>query len=117
MEDLSFAVPSGECFALLGVNGAGKSTTFKALTGDIIASSGQILIHGLDIASNFEQIRHEIGYCPQEHALFDGLTPREHLEFYAGIKSLPPDGGLKDRLIDEVMSTVDLLAHEHKLSE
>lgn len=64
VEDLSFAVPSGECFALLGVNGAGKSTTFKALTADIVATSGQILMQGLDIAGNFEEIRHEIGYCP-----------------------------------------------------
>lgn len=64
VEDLSFSVPSGECFALLGVNGAGKSTTFKALTADIVATSGQIYIGGKDISKNFEEIRHDIGYCP-----------------------------------------------------
>lgn len=64
VDDASFAVDKGECFALLGVNGAGKSTTFKSLTNVINATSGQVLMNGLDVTANFTQVRHLIGYCP-----------------------------------------------------
>lgn len=49
VERISFGLDYGECFALLGVNGAGKSTCFKSLTAETIASSGKITIDGFDI--------------------------------------------------------------------
>jgi ABC-type multidrug transport system ATPase subunit len=49
VENISFGLDYGECFALLGVNGAGKSTTFKSLTADVEPSEGQISVAGLDI--------------------------------------------------------------------
>lgn len=64
VENLSFSVSAGECFALLGVNGAGKSTTFKSLTSEVQPSSGIIEINGVDITKNFSQVRKYIGYCP-----------------------------------------------------
>lgn len=65
VEQASFAVDYGECFALLGVNGAGKSTTFKSLTNVVVPSGGKIKVRGKDITTNFSDIRHRIGYCPQ----------------------------------------------------
>ena len=65
VEKASFAVNEGECFALLGVNGAGKSTTFKSLTNVVEPTSGTINILGVDIAQHFDEIRYRIGYCPQ----------------------------------------------------
>ena len=64
VERTSFGLDYGECFALLGVNGAGKSTTFKSLTNDIDATSGEITIHGLDVRRDFSTVRKSIGYCP-----------------------------------------------------
>lgn len=64
VERTSFGLDFGECFALLGVNGAGKSTTFKALTNEIIPSDGTIQINGLDVTREFGQVRKLIGYCP-----------------------------------------------------
>jgi ATP-binding cassette subfamily A (ABC1) protein 3 len=61
---LSFGLESGECFALLGVNGAGKSTTFKSLTGEVIPTKGNIKVGGFDISKDFEKARKLIGYCP-----------------------------------------------------
>lgn len=49
VERISFGLDYGECFALLGVNGAGKSTTFKSLTGDVLPTAGDITIAGFDI--------------------------------------------------------------------
>jgi ATP-binding cassette subfamily A (ABC1) protein 3 len=64
VQGVSFGLDYGECFALLGVNGAGKSTTFKSLTGDIEPSSGEISIQGYDVIKQFTEVRKLIGYCP-----------------------------------------------------
>ena len=70
VENISFGLDFGECFALLGVNGAGKSTTFKSLTSEIEASSGEITIKGFNVQTEFNKARKLIGYCPQENAIF-----------------------------------------------
>lgn len=90
VEKASFAVDKGECFALLGVNGAGKSTTFKSLTNVVQPTDGKVMIEGQMVSQHFESVRHKLGYCPQQHSLFTSLTVREHLQFYAVIKGLPP---------------------------
>ena len=61
---MSFGVDKGELFCLLGVNGAGKSTTFKALTCELQASKGKVEIQGLDVSSQFSAVKSLIGYCP-----------------------------------------------------
>ena len=85
---ISFGVNYGECFALLGANGAGKSTTFKALTRDILPTTGQITINGLSVKKQFTDIRKIIGYCPQYDPLFPSLTVLETLKFFALIKGI-----------------------------
>jgi ABC-type sugar transport system ATPase subunit len=89
VERISFGLNYGECFALLGVNGAGKSSTFKSLTGDTVPTSGNISISGFDIQRDFKEARKLIGYCPQKDAIFPLLTVEEHLWFYARIKGIP----------------------------
>jgi ATP-binding cassette subfamily A (ABC1) protein 3 len=81
VKHISFGLDYGECFALLGVSGAGKTSIFKCLTGEIYPTSGAISINGADVttASGFQQARKQIGYCPQFDAIFEGLTVLEHL--------------------------------------
>ena len=64
VEKLSFGLSKGECFALLGVNGAGKSTTFKTLVAEDAPTSGKVTIQGIDIDKNFNRARKLLGYCP-----------------------------------------------------
>ena len=88
VQNISFGVDYGECFALLGANGAGKSTTFKALTRDILPTTGEITINGFNVQKQFDDIRKTIGYCPQYDPIFPTLTVLETLKFYALIKGI-----------------------------
>jgi len=88
VKGVSLGIPNGECFGLLGINGAGKSTTLGILSGDIFPSAGQATLSGLDLLTDIHKCRRKIGFCPQFDALFDLLTAREHLELYAGIKGI-----------------------------
>jgi len=89
VRDLWYSIPKGECFGFLGINGAGKTTTLSILSGDLYPSSGGAKLGGFDILTEQLQLRRLIGYCPQFDALFDKLTGKEHLEFYARIKGVP----------------------------
>jgi ABC-type multidrug transport system ATPase subunit len=66
VEKVSFGLEYGECFALLGVSGAGKTTTFKCLIGEEVPSSGEVAVNGFDVTTRegFEKARKLIGYCP-----------------------------------------------------
>ncbi|CAI5444103.1 unnamed protein product [Caenorhabditis angaria] len=75
VDNLCLTVEKGECFGLLGINGAGKTSTFNILTGEGFATSGEARIGGIDVAD-----RIQIGYCPQFDALLLDLTGREVLE-------------------------------------
>ena len=88
---VSFGLDYGECFALLGVNGAGKSTTFKSLTRDIAPTKGEIKIQGYDVQKEFTKARKLIGYCPQHDAIFPLMTVEEHLWYYARVKGIHPE--------------------------
>ncbi|OQR90883.1 ATP-binding Cassette (ABC) Superfamily [Achlya hypogyna] len=88
---LSLALPPGECFGFLGVNGAGKSTTLKMLMGEVAPSGGSATLAGLDVVAKQIEARRLVGYCPQFDALFDLLTVREHLELYAALRGLRGD--------------------------
>lgn len=61
---MSFGLEVGSVFGLLGVNGAGKTTCFKMLTGDVVSTSGNAFIYNHNIATDQEKVRQYIGYCP-----------------------------------------------------
>ena len=69
--------------AFLGRNGAGKSTTWSILTGLIPPSSGTVYVDGYDILTDVKIVRQRLGFAPQYNILFDLLTVKEHLEFFA----------------------------------
>ena len=99
VQEASFVVPPQQAFALLGVNGAGKTTCFRILTGEYGPTSGEAFISGYNVVNDLAQARYNIGYCPQFDALSEVLTPVEHLELYARIKGIPKN--LISRFVDK----------------
>ncbi|KAM8731035.1 retinal-specific phospholipid-transporting ATPase ABCA4a isoform 2-T2 [Acanthopagrus schlegelii] len=89
VDRICVGVSPGECFGLLGVNGAGKTTMFKMLTGDIDVTSGEASVAGHCILTNILDVHQNMGYCPQFDAIDELLTGREHLHLYARLRGVP----------------------------
>ncbi|KAJ3314893.1 ATP-binding cassette sub- A member 1 [Boothiomyces sp. JEL0838] len=105
--DTCIAFETGKLVALLGQNGAGKSTTINILSGLTPPSSGNALIYGHSLTTEMHQIRKIMGVCPQHDILFNELTAREHMELYAGLKGVPKKEW--DSIITERLQAVRLL--------
>ena len=95
VHELSLTVKKGEMLALLGSNGAGKTSTMKILYGVSPASQGILSVFGLDVNTEMTEIRKILGVCPQFDLLFPDLTAEEHIELFAGIKGIQRDEMLK----------------------
>jgi ABC-2 type transport system ATP-binding protein len=89
VDHLDFMVNNGELVGLLGPNGAGKSTTIRMLCTTLTPDGGKATVHGHDVQQEKEAVRRIIGVAPQEHAVYDGLTARENLEFIAAMHGIP----------------------------
>lgn len=79
LHDVSFEVKKGELVGLIGLNGAGKSTTIKHILGLLNPSSGSVVVDGETLASSEKNYRKKISYIPETPILYDTLTLREHL--------------------------------------
>ena len=85
LDDVSFDVPKGELFGIIGPDGAGKTTLFRLLTTLILPDSGSALIEGLDVVKDYAAVRSIIGYMPGKFSLYQDLTVEENLNFFATV--------------------------------
>jgi len=85
IDDISFAVNEGEVFGFIGPDGAGKTTLFRIAATLIIPSGGRMTLFGLNVVSDFRELRSQIGYMPGRFSLYHDLTVEENLNFYATI--------------------------------
>lgn len=112
LRDVSFDLKEGEIVGLLGLNGAGKSTTLKVLAGLLAPSLGTVTIDGLDLHQN-PLVRGRIGYLPEDPPLYVEMTVTAFLEHIGRIKGMTPDAIAKR--LPEVIRLVDLLGREHQV--
>jgi len=108
---ISFACSDGQVFGLLGVNGAGKTSTFKILCGQVEQTQGQVLIKGINVSTHAPEARRLIGYCPQFDALLECMTTKEHLQLYGRIKGL--SGRQLQVNVDSQLRELDLMQYVH----
>ena len=88
VDHISLEVSAGEIFGFLGPNGAGKSTTIRMLCGLLRPTSGEGRVHGLDIVTQSEEIKSNLGYMSQRFSLYDDLRVEENMRFFGGIYGL-----------------------------
>ncbi len=85
LNDIHLKIGEGELFGLIGPDGAGKTTLFRILTTLLIPTSGKALVGSYDVVKNYRYIRKMVGYMPGRFSLYQDLTVRENLNFFATI--------------------------------
>ena len=99
LKDISFEVSSGEVVGLIGLNGAGKSTTISEIIGLLQPYQGSVTLDGLQLLENPESYRRKIGYIPETPILYEELTLQEHLDTVALAYGLGEQQELRQRLL------------------
>lgn len=95
LKDINFEVHNGEMIGLIGLNGAGKSTTIKNIIGLLTPQKGTITVDDLTLQQDPENYRKKIGYIPETPSLYEELTLREHIEVTAMAYGIPKDEAMK----------------------
>ena len=108
LKEVSFSVPDGQLIGLIGLNGAGKSTTINEIIGLLHPYAGEVRIDGLSLQEAPTDYRKKIGYIPETPSLYEELTLREHIETVAMAYDLD---------MDQVMVRVQPLLERFRLAE
>lgn len=88
LNNVNFKVGEGEIFALLGGNGAGKSTTLKTFLGTVIPSSGKASVMGMSVADAMDDIRSKVAYLPESVTLYGHLTAIENIKYFLSLAEI-----------------------------
>jgi ABC-2 type transport system ATP-binding protein len=99
LRGVSFEVGHGEIFGFIGPNGAGKTTTIRAMATLLEPSAGKVEIDGIDVSIDPERVRRIIGYMPDHAGVYDRITIREYLEFFADAYSIA-DASVVDAVLE-----------------
>jgi ABC-2 type transport system ATP-binding protein len=114
LRDVSFDVHHGEIFGFIGPNGAGKTTTIRVMATLLEPMAGRVEIDGLDVTIDPENVRKIIGYMPDHAGVYERVTVREYLEFFADAYRVPT-AGTTYAVVDAVMELTDLTKLKDKL--
>ena len=85
VDKMSFSVPKGELFGLIGPDGAGKTSIFRMLTTVLLPDGGSARVGGFDVVKDYKQIRNTVGYMPGKFSLYQDLSIEENLDFFATV--------------------------------
>jgi ABC-2 type transport system ATP-binding protein len=110
LRDVSFEVARGEIFGFIGPNGAGKTTTIRVMATLLEPMAGRVEIEGIDVAVDPDRVRRRVGYMPDHAGVYDRITVREYLEFFADSYRVANIG-----VVDAVIELTDLLSLQDRL--
>lgn len=114
LETVSFTVSAGQVVGLLGLNGAGKSTTMNILAGCLSPTFGTVKINGFDMESESEKAKRGIGYLPETPPLYPDMKAGEYLDFIYGIKKaeerVAPSGSRSERKAKKTLHIEEICA-------
>lgn len=105
--DLDLSIQKGQCFGLLGTNGAGKSTTIRMITGQLRKTAGHLDVMGFDPGLEPKRVHENIGYIPDSQSLYDDLSVFQNILLFARLFGK----GAED--VDKIIAEVDLLAKKN----
>lgn len=111
VDGISLTVERGAFFGLLGPNGAGKSTTIHCITGIAQPTSGQILVDGTDVVTEYKTARTKVGLSPQEFNVDIFATPTQLMDYMGGYYSIP--SAVRTERIEELIKRFDLEKHRN----
>lgn len=114
LRDVSFEVAQGEIFGFIGPNGAGKTTTIRVMSTLLEPMAGRVEVDGYDVTIDPESVRRVIGYMPDHAGVYERVTVREYLEFFADAYRVPT-AGTSYAVVDAVMELTDLTKLRDKL--
>jgi ABC-2 type transport system ATP-binding protein len=106
VDGVGFEIAGGECYGLLGPNGAGKTTTISMICGLLASDGGSVVVAGRPVGPRAIEAKGDIGYVPQEVALYPDLSARENLAFFGRLYGMT--GKQLDARIDASLDTVGL---------
>jgi ABC-2 type transport system ATP-binding protein len=109
LTNINLAIQAGEIIGYIGPNGAGKSTTIKILTGLIPDFEGEASVLGLDLKKDALEVKRNIGYIPENAALYDSLTPLEYLHFIGQLYKI--DRAVVDKKSRDLLHVFGLSNH------
>jgi ABC-2 type transport system ATP-binding protein len=113
VDGFDLSVPAGATVALVGRNGAGKSTTLKVLAGVLPPTTGTVKIAGVDVIRHPDDARERVGYCPDVGGLIPRATPWEHLQLAATLRRMPEGW---DQRATELLDRFDLLGEADRIT-
>ncbi len=112
VDKLSFKVKTGEVLGFLGPNGAGKTTTMKAITCFLNPNEGNIMVGGMSVTENPEEVKKHIGYLPENNPLYQDMPVIDYLKFSAELQGVPKEK-IRERIL-EMVKVCGLKAEKHK---
>eukprot|EP00438_Fugacium_kawagutii_P029831 Skav200957 [mRNA] locus=scaffold448:311590:313446:+ [translate_table: standard] len=126
VDDLSLEVFPGEIFALLGHNGAGKTTALNCAVGLTSVTSGDLIINGYNVDTDLELARQQLSVCPQDNPMFEEFTVKQHLAYFSfwdwqmwwvrsALRGVPVEQ--VDRCIDVILSSLGLGVSRRRIGD
>jgi ABC transport system ATP-binding/permease protein len=115
LKKMDLSVPSKSLLAVMGPSGCGKSTLLKALNGDTPATRGKVLLFGQELLSNYDYLKTQIGYVPQEDIIHKQLTVKECMYYTAKIRLDEASDSKLDKKINQILADFNISHIKHNL--